>query len=214
MSSLSRSPTGRAPCPAAWRPRPALGLAALAGALLAGPAHAFDPAPVPDAPPPLRLEWTQAPGSVVPPGTAPLYGPLNPAGNTTQTMLWAGRGPVALGLGVEQRWAAPPGALASPGTPGLVGPHGGQWLFGLSLQTSLQTRLVWQLPTDPPPADGAPPGAPVSGLRGARVSLDWGHPDPYKGLLRGSLRFELARDTTLSIKPRGGQWSLGLSSKW
>lgn len=207
------------PCPLHGRTRSHTAtVAALAGLLIAstGAAQAIEPTRTDDASPsPLHLEWTQGPGSTTPAGASPLHemphGPATVYGGSTQTMLWAGRGRVAVGVGVEQRWAAPPGY---PAAPALVGERDGQWLLGLSLRTSLQTRLVWQVPT----MQGAAAGTLGDGLgdrvNAPRLSLDWGHPDPYKGLLRGSLRFELARDTTVSIKQRGGHWSLALSSKW
>ena len=198
------------------RPHHGMPLAAVVGGLCllaAGQARALDPNVTSEAPasPPIHLEWSQSAGSPSLANAPAPYGPATLQGNSTQTMLWAGRGRVALGLGVEQRWAAPPG---SPAAAGLVGERSGQWLFGVSLQTSLQTRLSWQVPASYGSPSGLPASEPVVGQRAARLSLDWGHPDPYKGLLRGSLRFELARDTTLSIKPRGGNWSLALSSKW
>ncbi len=199
------------------RPHHGVPLAAVVGGLCllaAGQARALDPSLANEAQAsPIHLEWTQSAGNPSLATAPALYGPATVQGNSTQTMLWAGRGRVAVGLGVEQRWAAPPGY---PATARLVGERNGQWLFGVSLQTSLQTRLSWQVPASYGYGSqaGWPASEPVDGQRAARLSLDWGHPDPYKGLLRGSLRFELARDTTLSIKPRGGNWSLALSSKW
>ncbi|MFO1341236.1 MAG: hypothetical protein U1F53_23950 [Burkholderiaceae bacterium] len=205
------------PCPLHGRTRSRTPLATLAALLLAavGPAQALEPTLSSNdtAPSPLHLEWTQSAGNPALANAPSPYGPAALQGNATRTMLWASRGRVAVGLGLEQRWTAPPGY---PTAPALVGERDGQWLLGVSLQTSLQTRLVWQMPTanGPSNAYGATTGEPLNGQRSARLSLDWGHPDPYKGLLRGSLRFELARDTTVSIKPRGGHWSLALSSKW
>ena len=72
----------------------------------------MEPATGSDAPAsPLHFEWTQGPGGGAS-GSAPYtpytpYGPATVYGPATQTMLWAARGRVAVGLGVERRGAAP-----------------------------------------------------------------------------------------------------------
>ncbi len=151
---------------------------------------------------PLRVELTQT--AVAPAGTA-MAAPGQGAGfeTATQTTLWAGGARAAIGLGVQQPWRAP----AWTASAAAAAPREGQLLLALALKTSSHSRLIWQTePLAAATADGpAAPSAPALDLR---------HSNPYRGLLRGSLRMQLGRDTALTLKPRGRRLGVVLSSQW
>lgn len=183
-------------------------LLALLVAVLSGPALALD---ADDdigraTEPPVTLTMTQTATA----GAGVVGLPLSDAGTpfttSTQTMVWAGRGPVALGFGVEQRWRAPAWALAPQA---VQADRDSPLLLGLAVRTSPSTRLVWQTQTD---ARGSTSnlGEPV----GSTLSLDLRHTDAYRTLLRGSLRMELARGTAITLKPRGRRIGVALTSQW
>jgi hypothetical protein len=135
----------------------------------------------------------------------PLSDTGTPFSTSTQTMVWAGRGPMALGFGVEQRWRAPAWALAPQAVPA---DRDGPLVLGLALRTSPSTQLVWQTKTDL--RGSSTLGEPT----GSTLSLDLRHTDAYRTLLRGSLRMELARGTAITLKPRGRRIGVALTSQW
>lgn len=179
------------------------GLAGAAAALETEPQQAQAPEPA------LSLSLTQQPAQPEGGAAAPLRDAGTPFSTATQTMVWAGRGRVALGFGVEQRWRAPVWAQQPDAQPT---ERDGQLLLGLSLRTSTHTRLVWQT--------AAAPAAPLAlgepGERSERrlLALDMRRSDAYRALVRGSLRMELGQGTALSLKPRGRRIGIALTSQW
>ena len=148
----------------------------------------------------LRVELTQ---TAVAPAVTAVPAPGQPAAGfeaATQTTLWAGGARAAVGLGVQQPWRAPAWAAPAAADPA----RDGQLLLALALKTSANSRFVWQ--SEPLAADGtAPPPA---------LALDLRRSDPYRSLLRGSLRMQLGRDTAITLKPRGRRIGVALSSQW
>jgi hypothetical protein len=151
---------------------------------------------------PLRVELTQ---TTVAPAVTAVPAPGQSAGfdTATQTTLWAGSARAAIGLGVQQPWRAP--AWAAPARADTA--RDGQLLLALALKTSTHSRLIWQTePLAATSADGSAAPPPLA--------LDLRHSNPYRSLLRGSLRMQLGRDTALTLKPRGRRIGVALSSQW
>lgn len=196
-------------------------LIAMAVACLAGPAAALDTEALQAAivEPALSLSLTQQAALPEAPAVSPLREADSSSGaafsTTTQTMVWAGRGRMALGFGVAQRWRAPAWARQPEAQPL---DRDGQLLLGLSLRTSAHTRLVWQTPasTDGRTGAGGPIGLgePTGRADGRLLALDLRRSDAYRALVRGSLRMELGHGTALSLKPRGRRIGVALTSQW
>lgn len=200
----------RVPCP----DRRAGGLPValvVAAACLAVPAAALETEP-PErqaVEPALSLSVTQQAALPDAASAAPLRD-AGPSFNTaTQTMVWAGRGRVAMGFGVEQRWRAPVWAQPPDAQPPV---REGQLLLGLSLRTGTHTRLVWQTAAAPTSPYGL--AEPSERSDGRLLALDLRRSDAYRALVRGSLRMELGRGTALSLKPRGRRIGVALTSQW
>ena len=156
----------------------------------------------------LRVELTQT--AVMPSSAATPKAPAMPVAGqpaafdaATQTTVWAGVGRAAIGLGVQQPWRAPTWAAPAAAEP----QRDGHLLLALSLKTSGNSRVVWQSePLGATPADG--------GIAAPARTLDLRRSDPYRSLLRGSLRMQLGRDTALTLKQRGRRLGVVLSSQW
>ena len=136
------------------------------------------------------------------------------SGAVTQTMLWARRERLGLGFGVEQRWA-PVASLANP-FPAPAATRDAGMLVGLSWATGESSQVTWATPLLPPRSAGmAWAGAEKWPEREMRLGLDFRKRDPYAELRRGALmKFEVSRDTTVSVKPRHGRLSFTLASRW
>jgi hypothetical protein len=161
------------------------------------------------------IERSQSP-SLVPSYQAPVMATtaaLQPSNAMTQTMLWARRERLGLGLGVEQRWSpvaghgitVPPAARDAGLLVGLA------WTTGESSQLTLAAPLL----TSRPPEGLAWTGLDRGPEREMRFGLEFRKRDPYAELRRGALmKFELSRDTTVSLKPRQGRVGFTLNSRW
>lgn len=128
-------------------------------------------------------------------------------GRAVQTMVWAMRPALQLGLGVvvEQRWTP-------PGAPGPVSPstQDAHLLVGLRLDAGPRAYLVWQAPLWRPESQNGAIQA-----RQMRVALALLPQDPYADLRRGLLiKVELSGQTTLALRPRGGHFGVLLTSHW
>lgn len=150
---------------------------------------------------------------------APLAPPraLQPGGGSqaqTQTMLWARRERLGLGFGVEQRW--PPVGMAPAHAAAPAGRDAGMRV-GLSWATGESSQITWSAPLLPQRLGdgGAWPGVDRPAERDLRLGLEFRKTDALANLRRGTLlKLELSRETTLSLKPRGGRLGLTLTSHW
>jgi hypothetical protein len=130
---------------------------------------------------------------------------------TTETMVWARRGRLGLGLGVEARWQAPDWAQAPRADAG----EGRRLLLGLSLATSERTRLVWQTNGDGlHDAIEARDGQTGAGTDQARLPLSMQKSNPYRALLRGSLRVNLGGRAAVALKLRGRRVGVAYTNEW
>lgn len=172
---------------------------------------------------PLRIELTQAtvaPAASAGQGIAALQPGTAGAGfeTATQTMAWIGGRRAAFGVGVEQPWRAPAASLV----PQANETRDARLLLGVTLATSSRTRLSWH--SEPfgtrrsaeggagPAAGTANEGAPTA--EAPVLALDMRRSDPYRAMLRGSLRMQLGRDTAITLKPRGRRIGVALTSQW
>ncbi len=206
----------------AWPPRHADARRALAGWLMAAlaatlalPVDAAIDGPValevrPDI---LHLDRTrhdQPPGDA-----APIEGHAPGLGARSLDTWWAGQGPAAVGLGVQHRWQAPD-AMRPPGAGDARRP---QLILSLGWRAGPRSRVVWQSEA----FGGAPQAHDVPALPDlddadapdrAGHRLDLRRSDAYRAMLRGSMRMNLGRDASLSIKPRGRRLGVTYNRRW
>jgi hypothetical protein len=195
-----------------------LTLTALATAAAATPAEMTLTAPQVDAPVNFELTHTTtdgadgATGQVWTPGLqAHDAGTSARFATATETMVWARRGRLGLGLGVEARWQAPDWAQAPRADAG----DGRRLLLGLSVATSARTRLVWQTNGDwLHDAIEARGGQPGSTTDQARLPLSMQKSNPYRALLRGSLRVNLGGRAAVALKLRGRRVGVAYTNEW
>lgn len=184
--------------PAAARLVPCL----MASALLAAIVHAEPEPPLPGRIT-LELQETNVAGPV--PEALPMQGGAS-FSTSTQSMVWARRGSLGLGLGVAQPWQSPSrlqGAAPDDAGGPLGAPDDRRLVLGLALYTGASSRLVWQAQMT---------GETTTRLPGPALVLK--RADPVRALARGALRMELSRNTTLTLRPRGRRISVALSSQW
>lgn len=149
-----------------------------------------------------------------PPATAAAAPTWQPSATVMQTMLWARRERLGLGLGVEQRGVAVAPTGAGAATPAA---REAGLLVGVSWATGESSQLTWAAPLV---SSRQPDGLAWTGLdrapeREMRLGLEFRKRDPYADLRRGALmKFELSRDTTVSLKPRHGRVGFTLTSRW
>jgi hypothetical protein len=131
-------------------------------------------------------------------------------GPATETMLWAGQGPVAAGVGLLQ---VPQSADGNPPAAAWAGgPTGNEtaWLLGIAVAPDEHTRLSWQTTlahASPDPALAGPPSM--------RLGLAFKVRDPLAELRRGTLmELEFSAQTQLSLRPNSGHLGLSLNSRW
>lgn len=137
------------------------------------------------------------------------YDPTLRSGSTAQrSMLWAGPGPLQLGLGVQQNADFGRSMMATDSGRPSQAP---QMLFGASLDTSSTTQLRWHTPVRPAASLVREAEEP----RVMELSLVLKPQDPLANLRRGSLmKLELGGQTQLALRPRGGKVMLRLTSQW
>lgn len=126
-----------------------------------------------------------------------------------QTMLWAGRGAFAVGLGVEQRWRRP-----LNGADGEALPGEGDLMLGLAVSPTNRTRFSLQWPS-PPEAPRTAGSLIAPSARQVRLALTFKRSDPYATLRSGALtKLEISSQTALALRARGGRVGVALTSRW
>jgi hypothetical protein len=196
----------------------ALTLAALTTAAAATPAERALTAPQAEAPVNVELTRTTTDGADAsfgqtrtPSLQAREAGTPARFDTTTETMVWARRGRLGLGLGVEARWQAPDWAQAPRADAG----EGRRLLLGLSLATSERTRLVWQTNGDGlHDAIDARDGQTGAGADQTRLPLSMQKSNPYRALLRGTLRVNLGGRAAVALKLRGRRVGVAYTNEW
>lgn len=139
---------------------------------------------------------------------APAAALAQPGTTATQSMLWARRQAVAVGIGVEQRTNRVGELHAAAGTQ--AGPlrQANRLVVGVSLATTERTSIALQAPvwTDARDREREALAAPRMALRGAD-SL---------GELRAGLqmKMKMGEQTTLSVRPRSRGVGVTLRSQW
>ena len=152
--------------------------------------------------------------------TMPLTGAAVPPGGlaasqAVQTMLWAGRPALRVGLGLELT-ATGLGAGAVPQGQRSVGIMTGSpaassaMLLAVGMPAGRLGQLSWQTPLSRPTLAGRD-----TEPRQMRFSLTLVAVDPYADLRRGMLtKLELSSQTALALRPRGGKLLVQLTSRW
>jgi hypothetical protein len=128
----------------------------------------------------------------------------------TETMLWAGHGPVAAGLG----WLQAPQALDGNPLPawarGAAAANEAALLVGLAVTPNDRTRLTWQTALTHASPDLNPAAA-----SSMRLGLAFKVRDPLAELRRGALmELEFSAQTQLTLRPSSGHLNLSLHSRW
>jgi hypothetical protein len=168
-----------------------------------------------DAPPaaePGRLELSTTQQTV--PGSAPLNlragAPLFQS--ATQTMAWARRDRVALGLGVEQRW---PTSAEVQGYGPQPAAREANLLVGVAVDAGANAQLSWQrqLHSIAPPNPADPNATQNPGE--VRLALTMRKRDALSDIRRGALlKMELSSGSALAIRPKHGRLALTYTSQW
>ena len=127
---------------------------------------------------------------------------------TTQTLLWARRDRLMVGVGFEQR----PLGLAPAGIVG-TGYVRNDFVVGLGWATGARSRLTWELPVGNDSNNLAINGARTE--REMRVGLTFEGRNALGDLPRGTLlKMQLSGQTALALRPRHGRLNVTLHSRW
>jgi hypothetical protein len=168
--------------------------------------------PLPAEPAKLSLALTLQPVTGAP-AAGPQPGGVPAFQSATQTMAWARRDRLALGLGVEQRW--PSSAQIQGYGPQTAAPRDAAVLVGVAVDTGPNAQLSWQRQlhsiTPPNPAD---PHA-VQNPGEVRLALTMRKRDALRDIRRGTLlKMELSSGSALAIRPKHGRLALTYTSQW